>query len=178
MFLRISPFPVLSRFRMRASPAPLVLMALACLAAADVPDEPAMDPESARERALQRVAAALVEVRMLSEQTPKPQQKQACELLTRTEEWLHVPRKAPHRSMSVAAAVSAAADVLGWSWSHALPSTVLYMDLDFGPARRRMTPAEWLCGLDRLSGGLLRLQMYPESRHLFVAQRIFDDARL
>ena len=151
----------------------LFLVTPALLAAP--PDEPAADAKAARERAQVRVAEALEEVRQLSERTPKLREKKLCALLERTEAWLHVPGKTPQRTMTVAAALSAAADALDWEWSHALPAPVLYMDLDFGPARRRLSGAEWLCSLDRLTGGLLRLQMYPRSKHLFAAQRIFAD---
>ena len=155
-----------------------VLAAWACVSPAEVPSLPAADAESARERALQRVAYALEEVRVLSGQAPDPRKKRSCGLLKRPEKWLHVLGEAPQRRMSVAATVSAAADVFGWSWSHALPSDLLYMELDFAPTRRRMTGAEWLCAADRLTGGVLRFQMYPGSRHLFVGQRVFDDERL
>ena len=164
-----------------------VLAAWAFVSPAEVPSLPAADAESARERALQRVAYALEEVRVLSGQAPDPRKKRSCGLLKRPENWLHVLGEAPQRRMSVAATVSATADVLGWSWSHALPSAatfciwpsdLLYMELDFAPTRRRMTGAEWLCAADRLTGGVLRFQMYPGSRHLFVGQRVFDDERL
>ena len=147
---------------------------------AEPPDEPAADPKAARERAERRVAEALQEVRQLSERTPKRPEKKQCALLERTEAWLHVPGRTPRRTMSVREALSAAAHALDWEWSHALPAPVLNMDLDFGPARRRLSGAEWLCSLDRLTGGLLRLQMYPRSKHLFAAQRLFvdeDDAK-
>ena len=155
-----------------------LLTSWACVSPAEVPSLPATDPESARERALQRVAYVLEEIRVLSGQAPKPGEKRTCGLLKRSEKWLHVLGKAPQRPMSVAAGVSAAADVFGWSWSHALPADLLYLELDFAPTRRRMTGAEWLCAADRLTGGVLRFQMYPASRHLFVGQRIFDDEQL
>ena len=154
-----------------------VLVAWTFVSPAEVPSLPAADVESARERALQRVAHALEEIRVLSGQAPDPRKKRSCGLLKRAEKWLHVLGEAPQRRMSVAATLSAAAEVLGWSWSHALPSDLLYMELDFAPTRRRMTGAEWLCSADRLTGGVLRFQMYPGSRHLFVGQRVFDDER-
>ena len=164
-----------ARVRVRAATVALLFGLLAAPISADAPDNPAETAERARERAVLSINEALVKIRLLNEMTPKRKEKPACALLTRPEAWLHVPGKVPKRNMSIAAAVAAASDALGWQWSHALPSPVLYMDLDFGPARKSLSGAEWLCETDRLTGGLLRLQMYPQSRHLFVAQRIFSD---
>ena len=136
------------------------------------PDEPAATPEEARERAQRRITAALEEVRVLKERTPKLPEKPLCDLMQRTERWLHAPGARPQRSMSVAASVSAGAKAMGWSWSHALPGSLLYMDLDFGPARQPMTGAEWLCAIDGKLGGAIRLQMYPDAKHLFIAEAL------
>lgn len=142
------------------------------IAPAAPPDSPAATPKMARERAEQAVAAALVEVRSLRERTPKMPEKPLCDLMQREEEFLHVVGQRPRRAMSVAAVLGSAASTMGWTWSHALPGSLLYMDLDFGPARKRMTGAEMLCAVDEKTAGVLRLQMYPGSKHLFVGEAL------
>ena len=114
----------------------------------------------------------LDEVRALNDRTPKPPEKPVCDLMSRSEPWLHYPGARPKREMTVAASVSAAASAMGWSWSHALPGSLLYMDLDFGPARQALTGAEWLCAVDSKLGGAIRLQMYPGAKHIFIAEAL------
>lgn len=134
------------------------------------PDGPAATPEAARERASRSIANALAEVRMLKRRLPKPLPKKKCELLEREEPWLHRPGQRPLRRMSVAAALAAGAHAMSYSWSHALPGSMLYLEVDFGPERRALTGAEWLCTLDKLTGGAVELQFYPESKHLFATE--------
>lgn len=93
-----------------------------------------------------------------------------CELLERPESYFHLPGRRPAQIMSIAASVSAGATAMGWTWSHALPNSVLYRELDFGPARRSLTAAEWFCLVDEKTSGTLRLQMYPPARHVFVGE--------
>lgn len=139
------------------------------------PDEPAGTPKAARERAERSLAAALAEVRALKRRLPEPLPARRCELLDREEAWLHRPGQRPHRRMSVAAALAAGAHAMGYSWSHALPGSMLYLELDFGPERKALTGAGWLCALDRLTGGAIELQFYPESRHLFATEAVAAD---
>ena len=139
--------------------------------AGDVADVPASSAEKARLRVRARIEETLAKVRLLAEMTPNPAERPQCALLLRPEKWLHVPGRTPYRTMSLAAAVAAAADSLGWDWSHSLRSPVLWMDLDFGPARRSMTGAEWICEVDRLTGGNIEIRMYPATRHLYVLGR-------
>ena len=138
---------------------------------------PADTPERAREEAEKAIARALDEVRLIKHRSPSPEPAKVCALMARDELWLHRTGLRPKRRMSVAAALGAGAQAAGFGWSHALPGSLLFYEIDFGPQRQPMTAAEWLCAVDRLTGGSVELQIYPQSKHLFAGEAAAVAAR-